>query len=95
MFDENTNFLFQFGSMGNEDGEFLFPFGIAINGQSIYITDSDRHDIQAFTLSGTFLYKAGNKGGGSLQFNVPSGVAVSEEGRVFIADNVNNRIQVF
>ena len=80
--------------MGNQDGEFLFPFGIAIRGQNIYITDSDHHNIQAFTLSGNYQYKAGNKGGGSLQFNVPTGVAVSEEGRVFIADSVNNRIQV-
>eukprot|EP00800_Vazella_pourtalesii_P021483 TRINITY_DN8011_c0_g1_i1.p1 TRINITY_DN8011_c0_g1~~TRINITY_DN8011_c0_g1_i1.p1 ORF type:complete len:303 (-),score=57.05 TRINITY_DN8011_c0_g1_i1:38-946(-) len=94
VFDEDTKFLFEFGSLGNEDGQFLFPYGVAINGHTIYITDSERHNIQAFDLSGTFLYKSGVRGGGTLQFNAPCGLAVSEDGRVFIADSVNNRIQV-
>ncbi|KAI6645788.1 hypothetical protein LOD99_13051 [Oopsacas minuta] len=95
VFDENTKFLFEFGSLGSGDGEFLFPFGIAVNGYTVYVTDSERHNIQAFNLSGIFLYKTGVKGGGSLQFNVPCGLAVSTDGKVFIADSVNNRIQVF
>ena len=43
---------------------------------------------------GSFLTSVGQKESGQLQFNAPVGIAVHPSGKVFIADNSNNRIQV-
>ncbi|XP_078576423.1 tripartite motif-containing protein 2-like [Branchiostoma floridae x Branchiostoma japonicum] len=37
----------------------------------------------------------GGEGSDASQFNIPSGVTVSEEGEIFVADMLNGRIQVF
>jgi hypothetical protein len=51
--------------------------------------------IQAFDTQGTFLGKWGTSGTGDGQFNLPYGVAAGADGKVYVADRSNNRIQVF
>lgn len=43
----------------------------------------------------TFLLKWGSPGTGNGQFRYPYGIAVDENGRVYVADAYNNRVQVF
>ena len=52
--------------------------------------------IQVFDASGNFITKFGTGGSGDGQFNFPVGVAVDPTtGSVYVADALNNRIQVF
>ena len=59
---------------------------------------TDRHRLQKLTLNGDCVKSVGGcvAGNGQLQFNYPLGVVVHPTtGHIFVADSVNNRIQVF
>jgi DNA-binding beta-propeller fold protein YncE len=74
---------------------------------SIYVADTFNYRIQHFTADGTFIQQWGSKSPdcpypGSPPENVPSGtfcepwgIAVSEDGSVYVADTWNQRIQKF
>jgi len=47
-----------------------------------------------FNTNGAFQGAFGSKGTGNLQFNKPTGLAVSQN-RLYVADSLNERIQVF
>ena len=51
--------------------------------------------MQFFDISGRFLGKWGSRGSGDGQFAYPLGVAVDGAGNVYVADTLNNRVQVF
>jgi sugar lactone lactonase YvrE len=55
--------------------------------------DGDR--IVEFTTSGKFVREFGRKGTGPGEFYGPHAVAFDSQGRLFVADRSNNRIQVF
>ena len=49
---------FSFGRGGRQPGEFLRPLGIDISsGGRVFIADTGNHRIQAFDLTGKFLYQ--------------------------------------
>jgi hypothetical protein len=54
-FGKNRQFLKSWGSFGTGDGQFVSPKGIATDGNTVYVTDDPRADIQAFDTEGKFL----------------------------------------
>lgn len=90
------------GSPGAGTGEFNEPWGVAIGPDgSIYVADTWNHRIQKFDADGTFVTAWGTFADtqGTLEqpatFWGPRGIAVDTEGRVYVADTGNKRIQVF
>lgn len=51
--------------------------------------------VHRFAPDGTFLASWGEPGSGPGQFNLPHGIAVDRQGRVYVADRENSRVQVF
>ena len=51
--------------------------------------------VSRFAADGTFLLSWGNTGSGPGEFNVPHTIALDSQGRVFVGDRANNRIQIF
>jgi DNA-binding beta-propeller fold protein YncE len=103
-FDSNGQFLARWGSRGTGDGEFLSPASLTVGGQStVYILDGFNNRIQKFDGEGQFLTKWGTSGKGDGQFSFIAGeygiglggVAVDEQGNIYVADYGNNRIQKF
>ena len=89
-------FLSKWGSYGSGNGQFKYPFGMAVDGSgNVFVTDQYNHRIQKFDSSGTWLAAWGSYGTGDGQFNYPIDVAIDTSGNVYIADNNNNRIQKF
>jgi len=89
-----------FGGVGGI--QFQAPRSIAIAADgSIYVADSQNHQIQHFSETGILIDKWGvNKKVASEDalvehFNEPWGVAVSTDGSVFVTDTWNHRIQKF
>ncbi len=76
---------------------FYGPRRIAIGpDDSVYIVDQGRTRIVKFSPDGHVLSSWGSKGSGDGQFNDPTSVAVdSTNGKVYVADPINKRIQVF
>ena len=95
-FTNDGKFLMQWGTQGDEDGQFVFPAGVAIDSDdNVYVTDQNNGRIQKFTSDGAFLAKWGTDGNKVSEFSEPEGVDVDSNGRVYVADTGNSRVQSF
>ena len=85
-----------FGSYGNEEGQFVYPVAITADADgNLYVGEYGGNDrIQVFRPDGTFVRQFGSFGTEPGQFQRPSGIAW-HDGKVIVADAVNNRIQKF
>ena len=92
-------------SVFSERGEFLTsfkpqdmmePYGLAIHGDYLYVTDTWLHAIFQFKMEPQFslVTKRGNKGSRIGEFDNPLNLTVSTNGDVYVADSNNNRVQI-
>lgn len=100
-YDANGNFVTTWGTIGGDEGQFVFriagpiPGGIAVDDQdTVYVSDFyDR--VQVFTPDGRFLRRWGASGSRDGQMIFPGGVAVDGHGAVYVVDTWNRRIEKF
>jgi len=95
-FDQQGNVLKTLGQHGKGHGEFIYPVGICKDAaENLYVCEYGGNDrVQVFTRDGEWLREFGTPGTGAGQFQRPSGLAW-HEGKVFVADAINNRVLVF
>jgi DNA-binding beta-propeller fold protein YncE len=87
---------FKWGSVGNEDGQFLRPHDVNFDSKGyVYVSDRDRNDIQKFTPNGTFVLKWGSEGNKAGEFSVPYSIEIDSYDNIFVVDRGNDRIQKF
>ena len=86
----------QFGRYGKGPGEFVYPVSVIQSPDGfLYVAEYGGNDrVQKLTTDGEFVLSFGTFGTGREQFQRPSGLAW-QDGRVYVADAINNRIQVF
>ena len=90
------DYLMQFGSYGEEDGQFMWPTSIALDrGENVYISDQWLNRISIFDKGGNFLDRWGTKGAGEGQINEPFGITFDSEDNLHVVDSGNNRVQKF
>jgi sugar lactone lactonase YvrE len=83
------------------EARFQSPHGVAVDGAgTIYVADTDNHCIRKITPDGTVTTLAGTNEAGytdgpgtQARFSYPAGIAVDDEGNVYIADTANHRIR--
>jgi len=91
----NEEYIREFGSHGEGDGEFIWPSSIALDGQgNVYISDEWLNRISIFDKDGKFLSKWGKPGSGDGELNRPSGLAI-RGGTILVSDTRNHRVQKF
>ncbi len=78
-------------------GPFNHPSDIAVSPSGeIYISDGyGNSSVHKFSADGEFLSSFGTPGSAAGQFRVPHSLWVAKDGRVFVCDRENNRVQVF
>lgn len=96
-FDADGKLLAHFAVLPN-------PGGIAADGERLYITrfpasrmmkDKTPDRVSVYAQDGKFIREWGSSGTDDGQFDFPGGVAISKDGKVFVADQTNRRVQVF
>ncbi len=94
------------GDIGSTDAlgvlaNFYNPTGIAVDANgNLYVADSDNHKIRKITpigevstVAGTGLAGNADGMGNVASFNFPAGVAVDQNGNIYVADAQNNKIR--
>ena len=72
------------------------PWGIAINKKrEIIVSESNKHCISVYSISGKKLRSFGSHGSREGQFKSPRGIALDDSGNIVVADHGNHQIQIF
>ena len=61
----------------------------------MFVIDKLSTNVQIFDKQGKFISKFGSKGTGDGQFIRPEDIAIDPQGRIFVCDTGNSRIQIF
>ena len=91
IFSETGEYLNQLGV-----GQRYHPHGIAIHGNSVFVSWDWRHTISKYSLTDfSFVKEIGRQGSNNGEFESPQQLTTDPNGQVFVADCSNNRICVF
>ncbi len=85
------------GVLGLDGTHFNQPTDVAVTPTGeFYVSDGYGNSrVAKFAADGKFLFDWGKKGDAPGEFNLPHGITLDAEGRVYVADRTNMRIQVF
>jgi tripartite motif-containing protein 71 len=97
--DTGNDRVVRFNASGGNGAEIVGPGtlqnprGVAVRGTRMLVADDQHHRVAAFDTGGHLLASIGaGQGAGPGQLNFPYGVAIDPQGRVFVADDMNQRI---
>jgi DNA-binding beta-propeller fold protein YncE len=99
VFDDKGKHLRSIGKQGDFDR--LSSVSVDRNGERIYVTDigginSERHRVAVYNArTGQHLFDIGKRGTEPGEFNLPRDVALGKDGRIYVVDGGNFRIQIF
>ncbi len=102
-FDAEGNHLLTIGERGNPGDPPLLnePTDVIVTAAGdIFITEGHSfapgaNRVTKWAADGTFVMSWGGTGSGPGEFNVPHTIALDSQGRLFVGDRANNRIQIF
>jgi len=85
------------GVAGLDESHFDQPTDVVIapNGEFFVSDGYGNSRVVKFDAEGNYLMEWGEPGDGPSQFNLPHGITLDDEGRVYVADRTNLRVQVF
>jgi uncharacterized protein YjiK len=85
------------GQSGDDSAHFNLPYGVAVDANRIYVVDNENDRVQVFDRT-TRVYQATiSQGWGddNAHLRHPSDVAVDASGNIYVADQLNARVQQF
>jgi sugar lactone lactonase YvrE len=72
------------------------PKAVSVDSEGdVYIVDALWGVVQVFNRQGQLLYYFGAKGAHAGEFQLPSGLFINHDDKVYVVDSFNRRIQVF
>ncbi len=85
------------GVRGADQTHFNLPSDVAVLPDgSFYVSDGYKNTrVMKFSAEGRYEFEWGTPGSGPGEFNLPHGLALDAEGRVYVCDRENLRLQVF
>ena len=95
VFSPDGSYLSHFGGEGEERGRLKSPVGICTTPHYVYVSEQANNRISIFHTSGQFVGSLCKGGSGDGEVNYPWGIAVDQDGFLFVCDSKNSRIQIF
>ena len=98
IFSPAGNYLEEFGSFGQGDGEFIYPTDVAFAPDGrIYVSEYGGNDrVSVFDAEKNFLFSFGSPGSLPQQFSRPSALCVDQKNNcLYVADACNHRLAVY
>jgi DNA-binding beta-propeller fold protein YncE len=102
--DSALNRIFGYRPDGNlalaigREGELENPSGLAVDrvNSLLYVADSKKHQVMCYSSTdGSQVRVIGERGEEPGKFNFPTNLSVDQQGRLYVADTLNFRVQVF
>ena len=81
------------GGKGDLDGKFSTPSGVAVTPDNLIIVSS-YNKLQWFTMEGNLVYAVGRRGKEEMEFQNPTDIAIDRDGRIYVIDMSNKRVQI-
>ncbi len=95
-FTRDGKFITQWGSHGNELGQFSRPQSLDIDAQGhIWVADAGNHRVQVFDGDGKLLFHWGHEGSQPGELEYPYSLKLDGKGAVYICEFGNSRVQKF
>ena len=92
----DQEFQGQFGSVGAEDGRFVWPRSIDQDQYGrVFVSDEYTNRITVYDEEGSYRYHWGRPGSEDGQLSGPSGIAFDSHGAIWVVDSWNHRVQSF
>lgn len=103
VFDRQGKFIRFFGTRGTGPGDFQLIKAVAVDpDDNVYVVDGKGNNIKIFNQNGELLLSFGGyyaiSGSGKVApggFALPIGIDIGKNGRMFVVDQLNARVQVF
>lgn len=94
---ERLMVLGEAGVAGTDTTHFNQPADVAVAADGcFYVADGYKNTrVMKFSAAGEFLMEWGTAGSGAGEFRLVHGVALDSQGRVYVCDRTNSRVQVF
>jgi len=88
---------FDYRTMKQAGPPFHYPTNVAFGADgALYVSDGyGNARVHKFSAAGEHLFSWGEPGDGPGQFNLPHGIDLDSQGRVYVADRENSRVQIF
>ena len=95
-FTRDGKFVLQWGTHGDQPGEFDRPQSMAIDDQRrVWVADVGNHRIQVFDEQGKFLFAWGHEGSARGELSYPYSIKLDGKGHIYVCEFGNSRIQKF
>jgi len=93
-FDRMGKFQYAIGKL---DANTMFrPISIGVDSENdLYVVDSLHDVIQVLSRDGQLLYDFGGQGTHAGEFQLPAGLFIAKDDRVYVVDSFNRRVQIF
>ena len=83
------------GDIVNKFRTSSWPYGVLVVDDRVYVTDWVLHKLSMFSIPDyQMISQVGELGSGSEQFNQPQNLTLSPDKHIFVADSINNRLQI-
>lgn len=92
---DEAKLIGHWGVEGTAPGELRYPYGILLADNHVYVTEFGNHRVQKFTRAGEWVGAWGAPGHGPGQLQQPWSLVRDREGKLYVLDTYNHRIQRF